>query len=158
MGKLTASGGYVELKFGPQWKYIAICRAFLQNFLAVSVDDAKKSDTIAMAASELLENGVKYASNDGTVIRVAVTAEEDPKISVRVTNSATAQQAAELKEIFRKVMSGDPLQTYMELMRQAAVREDGKSQLGLARIRYETNARMHLEVSDNNEITIGLDV
>ena len=28
--------GYIEMKFGPRWKYIAVVRTFIQNFLAVN--------------------------------------------------------------------------------------------------------------------------
>jgi len=45
--------GYIELKFGPRWRYIAVVRAFIQSFLAISFSDDSRADKIAMAASEL---------------------------------------------------------------------------------------------------------
>jgi anti-sigma regulatory factor (Ser/Thr protein kinase) len=101
--------GYIELKFGPRWKYIACVRGFIQNFLAISIIDQTKADKIALAASELLENAVKYASRDDThiVIRVAPATE---KISIVVENSAAPESIANLREIFIKINKGDPLQ------------------------------------------------
>ncbi len=73
--------GFIRLKFGPRWKYIACARSFIQNFLAISIEDKVKADKIAMAASELLENAVKYASSDTTDIYVNVDP-HDEKIIV----------------------------------------------------------------------------
>jgi hypothetical protein len=55
-------------------------------------------------------------------------------------------------------MSGDPLEAYIAQMREAAVRQDGKSQLGLARIRYEVGANIKLEITPDYLITITIEV
>jgi len=73
---------YIELKFGPRWKYIAVVRAFLQNFMALSSTDNGRGDKIAMAVSELLENAVKYATGDETDVGVWLNGSED-SIAVR---------------------------------------------------------------------------
>ena len=51
--------GYIEIRFGPRWKYISPARVFIQNFIAIALSDQTKADSIAMATSELLENAVK---------------------------------------------------------------------------------------------------
>ena len=152
------STGYIELNFGPRWKYIAVTRAFIQNFIAISIDDAERADKVAMATSELLENGVKYASAEGTFIRLHVDPESKREINVVVENEATAEQIAELQKMFDTVAEGDPLQTYVELMKQSALRDDGKSQLGLARIRYETAGDLSLQIKDGHRVVITLQV
>jgi hypothetical protein len=148
--------GYIELKFGPRWKYIACVRGFIQNFLAISIVDQTKADKIAMAASELLENAVKYASHDDThiVIKVAPGTE---KISIAVENSATPESIATLKEVHAKISNGDPLQVYVAQMKEAAVRQDGKSHLGLARIRYETGGNLQLTISQQT-VLLSIDI
>jgi hypothetical protein len=148
--------GYIELKFGPRWKYIACVRGFIQNFLAISIVDQTKADKIAMAASELLENAVKYASHDEThiVIKVAPGTE---KISIAVENSAAPESIATLKEVHSKINAGDPLQVYIAQMKEAAVRQDGKSHLGLARIRYETGGNLKLNI-DNQTVLLSIDI
>ena len=148
--------GYIELKFGPRWKYIACVRGFIQNFLAISIVDQAKADKIAMAASELLENAVKYASHDDThiVIKVAPGTE---KISIAVENSATPASIATLKEVHAKISDGDPLQVYVAQMKEAAVRQDGKSHLGLARIRYETGGNLQLTISQQT-VLLSIDI
>jgi hypothetical protein len=148
--------GYIELKFGPRWKYIACVRGFIQNFLAISITDHAKADKIAMAASELLENAVKYASRDDThiVIKVAPNTE---KMSIAVENSATPEAIAVLREVYQKITTGDPLQMYIAQMKEAAVRSDGKSCLGLARIRYETGGHLWLDVEEQT-VRLAIDI
>ncbi len=148
--------GYIELKFGPRWKYIACVRGFIQNFLAISIVDQTKADKIAMAASELLENAVKYASHDETHIVIKV-APDTEKISIAVENSAAPASIATLKEVHAKINAGDPLQVYIAQMKEAAVRQDGKSHLGLARIRYETGGNLKLNI-DNQMVLLSIDI
>jgi len=144
----SARDGYIELKFGPRWKYIACVRGFIQNFLAISIVDQAKADKIAMAASELLENAVKYASHDDTHIMIRV-APETEKISIIVQNTADAESINTLNMVYKKITQGDPLQVYIAQMKEAAVRSDGKSHLGLARIRYETGGNLDLSINKN---------
>jgi hypothetical protein len=146
--------GYIELSFGPRWKYIAVVRGFVQNFLAVSIASSDLADKVAMAASELLENAVKYANGVETTVRLGVEA-HTKLIEISVSNLASPEAIAGLQGLWDKVHQGEPLEAYLNLMREAATRSDGKSQLGLARIRYETKADMKLEIADGR-VTISL--
>lgn len=138
--------GYIEMKFGPRWKYIAVVRSFIQNFLAVNASTVARADKIAMAVSELLENAVKYASGDETSVGVRLDRSAGT-LTVSVANMATPESIAGLRENWDIAMAGEPLEAYIKRMQEAAVRTDSKSQLGLVRIRYETGARMKLDVS-----------
>ena len=144
----SSADGYIELKFGPRWKYIACVRGFIQNFLAISIVDQSKADKIAMAASELLENAVKYASRDDTHIIIKVSPATE-QIKIQVVNIAKDESIETLREIYDKIIKGDPLQVYVTQMKEAALRSDGKSHLGLARIRYETGGDLDVEISEN---------
>lgn len=146
--KILKSDGYIELRFGPRWKYIACARGFIQNFLAISIADQTKADKIAMAASELLENAVKYADGEDTHMSVHV-APQTEKIRVCVSNVADSESLDTLKKIYNKICQGNPLDAYVSQMKEAALRSDGKSQLGLARIRYETGGDLRLNIEGN---------
>ena len=148
--------GFIKLKFGPRWKYIACARAFIQNFLAISIDDKAKADKIAMAASELLENAVKYACSETTNIFVNVNP-DNQKINVEVTNDTDTEKIAELDRIFKKLKKGKPLDVYVGMMKEAALRQDGKSQLGLARIQYETGGELILDIK-NHTVTMRIEI
>lgn len=139
--------GYIQLSFGPRWKYIAVVRGFVQNFLAVSLSDDAKADKIAMAASELLENAVKYATGEETKVSMAVHPTAGKVMSISVSNKASPEAIQGVRQMYDKVMTGDPLEAYVAQMREAATRNDGKSQLGLVRIRYETGCHMDLQTT-----------
>lgn len=156
MSENAIGKGYIELRFGPRWKYIACARSFIQNFLAISIVDQTKADKIAMAASELLENAVKYASAEGTHISVSVSPKTE-KISVQVINIASSESIETLKRIYSKITKGNSLDAYVSQMKEAALRSDGKSQLGLARIRYETGGDLRMEI-DKNVVKMLIDI
>lgn len=151
------SGGYIELRFGPRWKYISAVRSFIQNFLVVGLEDTQKASTIAMAVSELLENAVKYANGEDTHIRLEVKP-DGSHIALHVENSAAPENISVLKEVFDQVTNGDPFQIYIEAMKKAATRTDGKSRLGLVRIRYETGGKLKFSLLPENRVRITLEV
>ncbi|MBN2535532.1 MAG: ATP-binding protein [Spirochaetales bacterium] len=156
MSEKDIGKGYIELRFGPRWKYIACARSFIQNFLAISIVDQTKADKIAMAASELLENAVKYASGEDTHISVNVSPKTE-KISVQVTNIATPESIKNLEKVYDKISRGNSLDAYVSQMKEAALRSDGKSQLGLARIRYETGGDLKMEI-EKNVVKVSIDI
>lgn len=147
--------GSIEIRFGPRWKYISPARVFIQNFVAIAVSDQAKADRVAIATSELLENAVKYGVSEDT--RCVVQAFGDTGvIQASVTNQASDQGARELRALYDKIMAGDPLEAYITQMREAATRTDGRSQLGLARIRYESEADLHLNITPDHQVTLTL--
>lgn len=154
---LHAKDEYIELKFGPKWKYISAARAFIQNFLGISIGDQEKADKLAMAASELLENAVKYSVNSETLMKVTVDS-AGRMVRVTVSNQAGHEQCGVLDSIFKEIMSKSPLEAYVDRMKAAATREDGKSQLGLVRIRYEVGPEMKLQISADDKVTISLEM
>jgi hypothetical protein len=74
---------------------------------------------------------------------------ETEKIRVQVINKATDESIATLKQIYGKIVNENSLDAYVIQMKEAALRSDGKSQLGLARIRYETGGDLLMEIKDN---------
>jgi len=78
------------------------------------------------------------------------------EISISVSNKASKEAIDGLRAIWDTVMAGDPLEAYLKMMREAATRNDGKSQLGLVRIRYETGGAMRLK-AEGDVVTIDLE-
>ncbi len=144
----NVQNGFIEMVFGPRWTYIATVRTFLQNFLGITLADNNWADVISMAASELLENAVKYASDEGTKISVEHKPDEN-KLYLNVENFSHKENIEILKSHIEMISNGDPAQVYLQKMQEAAMRTDGGSQLGLARIRYESNASISLAVEDD---------
>ena len=101
-----------------------------------------------MAASELLENAVKYASEEGTKVTVEHKPEEN-KLYLSVENFSNPVNCEVLRNEIERINSGNPEEVYLKKMAEAALRTDGGSQLGLARIRYESNADIKFSTENN---------
>ena len=104
-----------------------------------------------MSASELLENAVKFSSKDGIRMMIKKLDKEEQLILV-VFNYTDKKAADHLIERVAEMNSHDPLQYYIEKMKESAVRNDGKSGLGLARINYEGEADLDINYFENDGI------
>jgi len=134
---------FVELKFGPNWSYISTVRNFIINFLAITLVDKKRADHIAMAVNELVENAIKYSDRDGIDINLEVFRnKKDDTIKVMVCNHAKKNEVETLKKILTEINSEPPLEAFMKRMKDSAIAECKKSNIGLARVRYESNAKI----------------
>lgn len=142
---------YVELRFGPRWTYISSVRKFVASFFMIGLSDKERAEQISMAASELLENAVKYASEEEGYLKITI-AKADSVVDVCVKNKAEAHHVNTLRREFALIHSGQPEQVYLKKMEEAAMTE-GQSRLGLARIRYEAGAQLRLDVHDG-EVSI----
>ena len=101
-----------------------------------------------MAGSELLENAIKYASEEGTKISCHFK-EVEKTLTLTVENFSSKENIEILRNQIDIVNTGTPEEMYLAKMLEAAERSDGGSQLGFARIRYESNADIVLDVVDD---------
>jgi len=100
----------------------------------------------------------KHAAVGGYALPYVIsTKTKYPDCAAAFINHVTAspEAIAGLNTIWADAMAGDPLEAYVRRMREAATRSDGKSQLGLVRIRYETGGLMSLNVS-GDLVTVSL--
>jgi len=146
------SVGYIRLSFGPKWKYVACVRSFVQNFLSISITDAQKADKISLAVSELVENAVKYNSREKTSLLLMII--DDNNILIESQNYADKENIKIFVDELEKINSKDPINAYIEKMKEAVDKSGKSSQLGLARIRCETNCEIKYEISDNHLLKI----
>src|SRR5205085_12381515 len=94
------SADYVEMRFGPRWTYISCVRKFVASFFMIGLADKERAEQISMATSELLENAVKYASEETIWISIA---KSETEIDVCVTNSTEPDQLNTLRREFAVV-------------------------------------------------------
>lgn len=140
-----------DVAFSSQWwSFISSTRIFVSSFCGHSLGDAELSDKVAMTTHELLENAVKYSVSQGLPVLCHVGV-DDHRMWVRVKNEADPGHVENLVKTYNEVMEGDPLDVYIERM-QRSVSSD-KSELGLARIRYEGDAGLCLTV-DGSMVTM----
>ncbi len=138
---------FVELKFGPNWSYISTVRIFIVNFLAITLEDKKRADNIAMAVNELIENAIKYSDRDGIEINLYVY-DEGNNIKVQVCNHAEENTVRDLERILGEINKESPLDAYMKRMKESSQSINKKSTIGLARIYYETGAKIESSYED----------
>lgn len=138
---------HVELWFQPRWTYISCVRKFLSGFFLIGLADKERAEQISMAASELLENAVKYSSESSNHLSVRVSRRAN-EIDLVVENPADPQQINVLRREFAIVNAADPERIYLKRMEEAAS-TGGQSRLGLIRIRYDAGARLELDAGEN---------
>jgi hypothetical protein len=137
----------VELRFGPRWTYISCVRKFVASFFMIGLADKERAEQISMAASELLENAVKYASDEESYLKIAI-AKQSSVVDLCVKNRAEPHHINTLRRELALIHAGNPETVYLRKMESAAMTE-GQSRLGLIRILYEANAKLRLDVHDN---------
>lgn len=146
VGQLGAS-----ITLSPRWwNLIASTRIFVQSFCSCSFGDEGLSDRVAMTAHELLENAVKYSNSPDSPVTCDLLLGEGT-VGIRVANQADPAHKDVLESEFAEIMDGDALTVYLNKM-QASLGSD-HSQLGLARIRYEGEAHLSLNV-DKGQVTV----
>ena len=145
------SADHVELRFGPRWTYISCVRKFLASFFLIGLSDKERAEQISMAASELLENAVKYSSDDSSHLRVVVTRRGN-EIDLEVENPADPEQINVLRREFALINAAEAEDVYLMRMEEAA-KTGGQSRLGLVRIRYEAGACLRLDARER-EVTM----
>ncbi|OHD05402.1 MAG: hypothetical protein A2086_13660 [Spirochaetes bacterium GWD1_27_9] len=150
--------GFLDITFGPKWDYIPLTRNYIENFLAVNYTDKLNINKIAMSASELLENAVKYSSKDG--IRTQIRKfEGSHQIELVVFNSLKKEDATKVLAYIEEINNApDPFLFYVTKMKESVKRNDGKAGLGLARIKHEGNADVSAKYFPDTEITGILEV
>src|SRR6059058_4697862 len=145
------SSDYVELRFGPRWTYISCVRKFVASFFMIGLADKERAEQISLAASELLENAVKYASDEETHLKISIAKKENI-VDVCVKNHAEPHHINTLRRELALIQAGQPEAVYLKKMEEAAMTE-GQSRLGLIRILFEAGAPLRLDVNDG-EVSI----
>jgi hypothetical protein len=146
---------FIELKFNASWHYVQALWDFIRGLLAIFLRDSSRSDVISTAIIEIVENAVKYSKKDEngfSDINFRLTMDKDTRlIHLEVENPADHEHIKIFQgELDRIMKAEDRQKVYREKLMEAALREDGKSQLGLVRIIVEANADMDTRIEGDN--------
>lgn len=143
----------VEMDFQPNWTYLPAVRSFVREFISVSHADKKKAEAIALAVNEMIENAIKYSDREGVRIRLDLSAALS--VTVAVHNHAAAAEIRNLQSLLAEINKQPPLEAYLDRMQATGESKDNKSSLGLARIRYETGAKVSARYDEQDgEVTV----
>jgi hypothetical protein len=139
---------HLELHLDSNPRLVSVVRRFIEEALEKVIDDDQDLvGRLSMAAHELVENGVKYASCDPTIMRI--TLEQRPgaaRARIAITNQASAEHVSRLRTFTSDIAKGGNLaELYDSYLRRRE--PHGESGLGLIRIRAEADMSVDLEVT-----------
>jgi hypothetical protein len=140
-----------SVSFSPRnWSYVSSTRIMLASFCNMQVASEDIADKVAMTVQELLENAVKYSASQDDAVSLDFSVRDGLHVVLEVRNRARADQLDQLRVQHEQISQGDPLLAYLQKMQRIAEnpQADG-SQLGLARIRYETGCDLQLRIDDD---------
>jgi hypothetical protein len=136
---------YFELAFQPSVALTSLVRRFVSEFYAHVLRDPDLVARLALATHELLENTIKYSVDGESVLRVAIE-RASGVVTVHTSNRSDTGHIDSLRGRFAEMnAAADPFAFYQTLLRRTAHEKNG-SGLGLARIRYEGEMDLALEV------------
>lgn len=132
-------------------------RRFVERFhRRVLCDDRHLISRVAVAAHELFENALKFATDGVATLNVDIsrdaTAEEEA-LRVRITtkNRANAHHVSELREIKRAIDGADDMMAfYVDLMRRS--KPSVRGGLGLGRVAAESEMTVDIDIDDDRVI------
>ncbi|HET8539599.1 MAG TPA: ATP-binding protein [Anaeromyxobacter sp.] len=138
------------LRMDPSWVFVDDIRRFVESFCAAACPGAEREQQLALAAHELVQNAISWASEPGVDLRLAVD-REARRVRVSVSNVTRPEQLEVLRERLAAIAAyPDPLDAYVAAMREDPGRRGG---LGLPRVRYE--AALELEVThEDDRVTV----
>lgn len=147
-GKTQDRYAHMELAFSPNVELISLVRNFVKDFYDRVLGDSDLTWRLALATHELLENAVKFATDNNTRLFVEVEREGvEVRVAIVTRNRAEPDQVAALRELFAEMnSSGDPEAYYQTLMRRSSKKTVG-SGLGLGRIRAEAMLAMDYTIT-----------
>jgi len=151
----SAHGARFEIEFAPHLGLVTQVRQFVSTFYVQCLGDPEASSRIAVAAHELLENAVKYASHDHARIRILVERDQDGvhTVTIETRNHAAGENLRAVREALDELARGsDAMKSYLQMLERSARRTSG-SGLGLGRVRAEADMTLSYEIR-RDELTI----
>lgn len=143
----SEANGFLDITIGQKWDYISITRTYVENFLKHNLINKVKIAKMIIAASELLENAVKYANKNGVRTKIKKNLNQN-QIEISVYNYAGKPEAEKLiKYIYDVDNIQNPNEFYMEKMKEAV--RFKKNGLGIPRIRCESEAHISADYFDD---------
>lgn len=153
---------HMKIEFEPNWSLISKIKSFVEDFVFSSVKDHTFGEAVALAASELLENAVKYSLEEKIAIHMSFESmrSQAPVVTIKVFNFADRGKIRELLKIIEKVNSCTPKEAYENRIKEILAQEhdDKTSQLGLVRLRYESGASLSVQVLHQNYVIVSAKV
>jgi hypothetical protein len=145
----VAAQQLVHLQFRPMWKYIQGIRQFCDSFAATSFDDPELGHRVGLVIHELTENAIKYNRKDDQASLGITLRRLGNIVEVEVANTPEPEAVEGLRAKFSGLQSLPAREAYMAAMRRATTLPQGKSGLGLARVRHDGGMELALNIEQD---------
>lgn len=143
-------GHFLNSYIFKKWDFIHFTRDYINNIIINLYNDNQYAEKVTTAASELIENAYKYSP-----------AESDFNINLSEKNNVLVFQVrnypvGDAKETYELIKSeidkiykiSDPKEAFKLKIMESLEDPEGRSRLGLAKIRLETNAKLDVKLSE----------
>ncbi|HMI94142.1 MAG TPA: DUF6272 family protein [Polyangiales bacterium] len=134
----------VQLRFRPLWLYVDEVRDFCGFFARATFAADTIGERVGLVVHELVENAIRYG--DERDLELSLERSGD-RISISVANTTSDDRAVGLRERLAELAAMSPEQAYTHAMEQSVMKPVTQSGLGLARIRYEGQCDIELQMS-----------
>ena len=90
---------FIELKIQPSVELVSIVRRFVTAFYDEIIHNADATSRVALATHELLENAVKYSTDNETTLSIAITRQGNQNlVTVRIREPRQRRRHRQARE------------------------------------------------------------
>jgi two-component sensor histidine kinase len=149
MAKPLPRSANFELAFSPGSDLVSSVRRFITDFYDRVFADPDLSSRLGMASHELLENAVKYSTDQNSRIAIQISEGKDQRsLIIKTWNRTTPEHLRTVQSILKRINeASSPKAFYRELILSTADDDTGESAgLGLARIVGEGDMTLTCDV------------
>jgi hypothetical protein len=129
---------FIRVEFAPSSGCLGSIVQIVTDFCRNVVDDQETHFAFQLAAYELIENLVKYASGERVVVRIEVeSTPRGPDIVLITENQASSERLADVDARLSAAESAEDPIVHFDQLVQESLASPGESRLGLGRLRAE---------------------
>ena len=133
----------VQLRFRPLWLYVDEVREYCGFFARATFGGDTVGERVGLVVHELVENAIRYGDERDLELSLERNGE---RIMISVANTTSEAQAQGLAAFLGELATLPPEQAYGHALEKSVTRPADQSGLGLARIRYEGQCDLELQV------------
>lgn len=149
----------ITLCMSYKWENTQLIQEAVWNIVQCVMNDEKKSSSISMVSTELVENAVKYGDHDyvgeDAILFSLIGNNEEVIVEVKNKTKENGEHIRRMDETIQWIRGyQNPFEAYVERLKSVSKSKSGESILGMARIAYEGNGILDFFVDDNNRVSV----